>query len=1276
MKKLFISFSVILLFNMGIHSQNVKKYAFGTSIASILQNFVGVIPDTPTVSVVDTCGGTSILRASNFTGTLLWSTGETTPSIIVKVGGKYTVTQTVDVQTSAEGSAFATPVPTITGPFVLGLPATLDGGLTENQGYKTESGKDGGYVWSVSSAGEITAGQGTDSILVRWKNPTGNQSVSVSYKSAHVCSAETPTVLIINYFPFPLAINPAIIPQFVDPLPHFAAGLRVDAKAGGDLVIAAKMVQQVALSTGTPTSTGVIGDPKTPNAGKGNYAAYAISLNGGDAVPAMWPAFTIEARQGKQLKVKYENHLVGVKYSDFNILADQTLMMNGYPKTDNPLTDPYTGDIPMVVHLHGGEMPSNSDGGPTAWFMPTGNLITGPGYDKNASGISTYPNKQEATTLWYHPHDQGLTRLNVYTGLAGYYFIRGDAEETAKLPGWTGDDKVVEVQPVGKSPTFNGANAYLPEIEIAIQDRMFNVKGELFWPIAPPNPDVHPFWAPEFFGDVMTVNGKSWPYLSVAPRKYRFRMLGGCNARFVNVWLAKDPENPNTNFGPIITVIGTDGGLLDTPATLNPGKAKTLTIGPGERYDVVIDFTDYPDGTVFTLMNDAPTPYPNGDPVEEGTTDRIMQFVVNGKMVSPLTPTDYNSGKDMSSLNANLRTANPMVKLTDFKGNLTVGVTPIVKRQIILNEISGAGGPVQVLFNNSHFDGNTPIPGAPYEFGGPTEIPFEGSTEQFTIINTTEDAHPIHIHLAQWQLVKRQKFNVDDYMNKYSNAWAANPKNLPQWPAGQGYPGGSGSPYPYDSIINGFVGGNPDVTRFLTLLPRAPKPEEMGWKDDIVILPGEVNTYIVRFAPTDVPLDAPASKLLYPFDPSVGLGYVWHCHIVDHEDMDMMRPLLIKPSALRFPQITGQPQSAVACIGNTKVFTVIATNISDPTKAVDLIKYQWQTSIDAGATWTDLVDAALYSGVSSRSLTVNTATMIPSTKLYRVVLNNIDGKTTSDVISLKVEPAPPAFVVPTVRVTQPTCVLLRGMITVTAPRGVGMMYSIDGKNYQSSPIFWGLTSGNYAVMAKYAGGCISEAISVTINDYPLANKPGDFTASTGTVNQGQQNVTYTVPFVAGVTYKWSYSGLGATIVGASNSVLVSFSATATSGTLYVRASNSCGMSLPRSISILVNRRSRVEAEGSGLIEAPLATNGLNVYPNPFTDRLFIEFSNETDTHVRLEIFDLTGVKLETLFDDQIKGGEFYKSEYVPKMISTHMVIYRMTIGDKVLRGKAVYHAIK
>ena len=487
----------------------------------------------------------------------------------------------------------------------------------------------------------------------------------------------------------------------------------------------------------------------------------------------------------------------------------------------------------------------------------------------------------------------------------------------------------------------------------------------------------------------MTVNGKTWPYLSVAPRKYRFRMLDGCNARFLNMWLQ---DLAHGSAAPAISVIGSDGAFLDAPAVLDPSLGKTLFMAPGERYDIVIDFSNIPAGTVFTLMNDAQAPYPTGDPVIPGLTDRIMQFVVNGEMVSAANTT--LPGTDKSLLPANIRPVKAMIKLTDFNGGLSNGVVLNQKREILLNEVSGAGGPVQVLFNNSHFDTETPIPGAPLEFGGPTEIPLEGTTELISIINTTVDAHPIHIHLTQWQLVSRQPFDVAGYMSAYSTAWSA--RNVPEFPSGQGYPGGGGSPNPYNTLnSDGAIGGNPGVKNFLIGQPNPAKPEEMVWKDDVKAFPGEVTTYIVRYSPTDRAINATPQQLLYPFDPSLGPGYVWHCHIIDHEDMDMMRPLMIQPSPLRFPQITVQPKDVIACAGDIVSYSVTATS---DTK----ISYQWQVSTDQGSTWTNMSNVSPYAGVLTSTLSINPSALVLNNYQYKCSLTNIDGTTVSNAALLKV----------------------------------------------------------------------------------------------------------------------------------------------------------------------------------------------------------------------------------------------------------------------------------
>lgn len=654
--------------------------------------------------------------------------------------------------------------------------------------------------------------------------------------------------------PAQIPIKPQKIPQFVDPLPHFA-GNRIDASGGKLYIKHVAVPDQIAVSTGTPLATGKVG--VNPNAGKARFWGYSISTDNINYSKPNWPAFTIVAKKGVPVDVVYMNELYNEKYADVNLIVDQTIHWAAPEGMDMMNMNPYTGPVPVAPHLHGGEVASESDGGPDSWFTP-GYQAKGPSWQNGVDGNYHYPNTQEEATLWYHDHTLGATRLNVYAGLAGFYFLKGENEENARLPGWSGDDLVQEVAPAGKSGVFN-PHPYLPEIEVVFQDRMFDTKGQLYYPNLAPNPMIHPFWTPEFVGDIITVNGKTWPYLSVAPRKYRFRLLNGSNARFYQIWLQDIASGAN---GPAIVQIGTDGGLLDTPVPIN-GK---LLLAPGERADVIIDFSASAPGQVWTVRNSARTPFPAGTPVNGNTTGRLMQFVVNGKMVSGSNPA--NPGSDKSLLPATLRST-PLVKLTDFAGSTLV--TPSLNRQLTLNEVMGMGGPREVLLNNTKW--MDPV----------TENPQEGKTELWQIINMTADAHPIHIHLVQFQLVSRQAFNLKGYQAVYDAAF----------PAGV-YAPSAGSPLPYNNLnADQAVGGNPAITPFLTGPVKPAAPNERGWKDTYIVYPGEVTTFAVRFAPTDLPVTTPEQDLRFAFDPGAGPGYVWHCHIIDHEDNEMMRPFTV-----------------------------------------------------------------------------------------------------------------------------------------------------------------------------------------------------------------------------------------------------------------------------------------------------------------------------------------------------------------------------------------------
>ena len=344
--------------------------------------------------------------------------------------------------------------------------------------------------------------------------------------------------------------------------------------------------------------------------------------------------------------------------------------------------------VRTVVHLHGHKVLSESDGYPEAWFT-NGFAQTGPFFEQRTYH---YPNDQAATQLWYHDHALGATRLNNYAGLQGVYLLRDSVEGRLDLP----------------DGPF--------EIPLTIQDRFFNPDGSLLYPTedngGDPDPRVPPVWIPEFFGDTVLVNGRVWPFLEVEPRKYRFRILNASNARFYHLTLneAHPDGTPNGRPGPAFIQIGTDGGFLPAPVRLTD-----LTIGVAERFDVVIDFGGA-EGKSFVLNNDAKAPFPDGEDI---IPTNVMLFKVTRRL----------SGRDDGSVP---RTLAP-VPLIDPR-------TSVRTRDLVLSELDSDPpfeNPIIALINAPWAD---PV----------TETPRAGSVEIWRIINTTGDAHPIHIHLVQF----------------------------------------------------------------------------------------------------------------------------------------------------------------------------------------------------------------------------------------------------------------------------------------------------------------------------------------------------------------------------------------------------------------------------------------------------------------------------------------------------------------------------------------------
>jgi spore coat protein A len=549
------------------------------------------------------------------------------------------------------------------------------------------------------------------------------------------------------------------------------------------------------------------GYPKTTVWGYGGIAKDAIT-----GAPLGFvrnsPSPTIEATRGTPVNVAWVNGI----YTPYLFATDPTLDWTNpnnmaKPSPEGNITAPIyppgyaQAQYPVTIatHLHGAEVSAKYDGGPYNWVSWNG--LHGPDYYtytrtlRNAQ-VFHYDNLQDPGTLWFHDHAMGLTRSNVYSGLAGFYMLRDPADTVAPL------------LPSGKY-----------EVPLAIQDRNFYTDGSLMFPSdAPPNPTYHPYWTPEFFGQAIMVNGVTWPNLNVDRGQYLFKILDGSNARWYNLSMSN---------GMPFKVIASDESYLQSAVTTT-----SFLISPGERYSVLVDFTNVAPGTKVILRNDANAPYPGGDPVNPDTNAQIMQFTVgtSAGFVPNVLPILLNP------------------TLTGVFPTLT---NPSVYRNLTLKEWTGPNGPLMVTLDGQQY--SSPM----------TELPHVGATEVWRIIDDTIDGHPIHLHLVNYQLVSRQDFNA----TAYDNAWMAL----------------NGGVLPFANPTQ-----NVDLTQFLIGSPTGPQPIDKVWKDTIKIMPGEVLTLIVRFAPAD-------GRASYAFDVTQGGPYVWHCHIIDHEDQEMIRPYRVIP---------------------------------------------------------------------------------------------------------------------------------------------------------------------------------------------------------------------------------------------------------------------------------------------------------------------------------------------------------------------------------------------
>jgi spore coat protein A len=433
---------------------------------------------------------------------------------------------------------------------------------------------------------------------------------------------------------------------------------------------------------------------------------------------------------------------------------------------DTRLT-PLGDQVRIMTHLHGGFVAADSDGNPA--ITPKG---FGPGETQYVFYTNQLP-QMPASLLWFHDHGLGATRLNVFAGLAAAYILRDEFDTGA------------EPNPIGIP-----GGSY--EIPLVVQDRQFNADGNFLYPTSD-IPTVT--WIGEYFGDVMLVNGKVWPYLDVEPRMYRFRILNGCNARILGLDIG----------GPALWQIGAEGGLFDMPVPV-----RKMVLAPAERADILVDFSKFAGETLVVRNHKPQKPVSSPAPPLE----QVMQIRVGNKVSKP----------------------GPTAIPSSLPGRKAQLGHPVATRYITLNEIDPQEATWFLNLNAMHF-----------EDGLVTEAPKVGTIEDWVYINVTGDTHPMHTHLVTFQVVGRTPFDVEAYEAAY---------------------GGD----------NGVPSGI-DPTPFATGPMEPPAPEERGFKDTVKANPGYFTTIRAKF-------DLPAG-VCAPQD------YVYHCHIVEHEDNDMMRPFTV-----------------------------------------------------------------------------------------------------------------------------------------------------------------------------------------------------------------------------------------------------------------------------------------------------------------------------------------------------------------------------------------------
>ncbi|WP_198347494.1 multicopper oxidase family protein [Nocardia terrae] len=509
--------------------------------------------------------------------------------------------------------------------------------------------------------------------------------------------------------------------------------------------------------------------------------------------PVLGP--NLEAHRDQMARIGFRNELGP------HVLAEHVdLTMHGVTELDR--TDPR-----FTVHLHGGANAPDSDGHPLIGWRNGG----GPSF--------AYGNRQEAATLWYHDHAMGITRLNIQAGLAGMYYLRDEFD--------TGRDD----NPLGlPSGEF--------EVPLIVQDRTFNADGSLQPMVATYIPQGYNQSGQ--LGDVCCVNGVVWPRLEVRRTVYRFRLLNGSNSR---------PYIFEFSNGMLFFVIGGDLGLLNGPVP-----TPSIRVSPGERVDLLVDFSAVADGASVDLINTAKNDL--GNAVFMAPELRpIMRFVGAGDGPAQPVPFTLRGGPGQPDA------LEPVYRPSATRTMTLLGLNDDARAAAVF--------PTMMSLNNLPF------------LSSDIDLAAAGTVEQWDIVNTTPFDHPIHLHLARLRVIARQPiltsaYFLANYPPKFGIRWA------------------------------------PSADAFAIGPEEGPPPWEAGWKDTVECPTDTITRILVKwpsadelgFDPDTVLTIPPGAEAMSPTGAGMpgGMadspeirGYVWHCHNLDHADHDMMQQIRVRP---------------------------------------------------------------------------------------------------------------------------------------------------------------------------------------------------------------------------------------------------------------------------------------------------------------------------------------------------------------------------------------------